>query len=222
MPPITRTVRSALAEYLRDEILLGEFNPGQNLRLEEIAKRFDVSTTPVREALSDLADEGLVTIFPHRGAIVTRLSPDDLQDIYEIRATLESMAARLAVPHVNKEILASLESIVEQIDRHPGELATLVKLNHEFHLTLYSASGRHHLCELTKMLRYRTQHYLHAYISDLGGMPQAQIEHREVINACRGGDADEVAALIYDHVIKVGQSLVEFVHQQEKTLPQPN
>src|SRR3989304_4865291 len=96
MATISRTVRSSLVENLRDAILLGEFVPGQNLRLEEIAKRFDVSTTPVREALSDLADEGLVTIFPHRGAVVTRLSPEDLQDIYEIRATLEAMAARLA------------------------------------------------------------------------------------------------------------------------------
>ncbi len=221
MPIIARTVRSALAECLRDAILLGEFSPGQSLRLEEIAKRFDVSTTPVREALSDLADEGLVTIFPHRGAIVTRLSPEDLLDIYEIRATLESMAARIAVPNINEEILSSLQSIVEQIDNHPGELVTLVKLNHDFHLTLYSASGRHHLCELTKILRYRTQHYLHAYISDLGGMPQAQIEHRVIIDACKRGDAEQAASAIYNHVIKVGQSLIEFVRQQDKYIAQP-
>jgi len=215
---ISRTVRSSLVENLRDAILLGEFVPGQNLRLEEIAKRFDVSTTPVREALSDLADEGLVTIFPHRGANVTRLSPEDLQDIYEIRATLEAMAARLAVPRMTEAILTSLRSIVEQIDSHPGELVTLVKLNHDFHLTLYSASGRNHLCELTKILRYRTQHYLHAYISDLGGMPQAQIEHRVILDACKRGDADQAATVIYDHVIKVGCALMEFVRQQEKSI----
>lgn len=215
IPIMSRTVRSALAENLRDAILLGEFVPGQNLRLEEIAKRFDVSTTPVREALSDLADEGLVTIYPHRGANVTKLSPDDLLDIYEIRATLEAMATRLAVPCMNEEILTSLYAIVEQIDNHPGELVTLVKLNHDFHLTLYSASGRHHLCELTKNLRYRTQHYLHAYISDLGGMPKAQIEHRVILKACVRGDAEQAATVIYDHVIKVGHSLIEFVRQQE-------
>lgn len=220
MPSIARTVRTALAEYLREAILLGEFCPGQTLRLEEIAKRFDVSTTPVREALSDLADEGLVTIFPHRGATVTRFSPEDLQDIYEIRATLEAMAARLAVPCLSLETLASLQSIVEQIDNHSGELVTLVKLNHEFHLTLYSASGRHHLCDLIKMLRYRTQHYLHAYISDLGGMPQAQVDHREVVEACKQGNADQAASVIYEHVIKVGRSLIEFVQQQDKHLPQ--
>jgi DNA-binding GntR family transcriptional regulator len=106
IPIISRTVRTALAENLRDAILLGEYVPGQNLRLEEIAKRFDVSTTPVREALSDLADEGLVTIFPHRGANVTRLSPEELQEIYEIRATWRG--ARCSMH--NDVILTSLYS----------------------------------------------------------------------------------------------------------------
>jgi len=220
-PIISRTVRTALAEKLRDAILLGEYIPGQNLRLEEIAKRFNVSTTPVREALSDLADEGLVTIFPHRGASVTKLSPEELQDIYEIRATLEAMAARLAVPCMNAEILTSLYSIVEQMDSHPGELVTLVKLNHDFHLTLYNASGRHHLCELIKTLRYRTQHYLHAYISDLGGMPQAQFEHKAVLRSCTRGEAEEAATSIYNHVTKVGRSLIEFVRMQDISVTLP-
>jgi len=85
---ILRTVKDALVENLRDEIIRGDLVPGQYLRLEEIAPRFDVSTMPVREALRDLEAEGLVTIFPHRGAIVTQLSADELQDIYDIRATL--------------------------------------------------------------------------------------------------------------------------------------
>jgi hypothetical protein len=78
---IPRTVKETLVENLRDEIIRGDLVPGQYLRLEEIAPRFDVSTMPVREALRDLEAEGLVTIFPHRGAIVTKLSADELQDI---------------------------------------------------------------------------------------------------------------------------------------------
>ena len=217
MQPMLRTVRSSLAENLRDAILVGELVPGQHLRLEEIAKRLDVSTTPVREALSDLEAEGLVTIFPHRGAIVTRLSPEDLQDIYDIRATLEAMAARQAVAHMSGEILTLMQACIEQIDNHTGEIATLVKLNHDFHNTLYGVSGRRHLCELIKMLRNRTQHYLHAYISDLGGMPHAQIEHRVILEACKRGDADQTAATVYNHVHDVGRALIDFVRQQEET-----
>ena len=98
--PIARTVKDTLVEILRDEIIQGHLAPGQHLRLEEIAPRFDVSTTPVREALRELEVEGLVTIFPHRGAIVTKLSVEELQDIYDIRVTLEEMATRFAVPHL--------------------------------------------------------------------------------------------------------------------------
>jgi DNA-binding GntR family transcriptional regulator len=211
-----RTVKSNLVEELRDAIILGEYVPGQHLRLEDIAARFDISTTPVREALRDLEVEGLVTIFPHRGAVVTQLSADDLLDIYEVRATLEEMATRLAVPNMGEDTFAQLELYIEQMDDHLGELATLVKLNHNFHYTLYCASGRRHLCELTSILRRRTQHYLHAYISHLGGMPVAQEEHRSVIEACRSGEAEPAARIIYEHVTHVGNSIIEYVHEQER------
>jgi DNA-binding GntR family transcriptional regulator len=216
---IPRTVKDALVETLRDEIIRGDFVPGQYLRLEEIAARFDVSTMPVREALRDLEAEGLVTIFPHRGATVTQLSADELQDIYDIRATLEEMATRLAVPFVTKATLAELTSLVEQIENHISDVATLVKLNHQFHLTLYAASGRRHLCELNRILRYRTQHYLHVFIVEveLGHLPQTQGEHRAILEACKRGDAEQAAALMHDHVAQVGRAIVEYVRQRDES-----
>ena len=212
---LPRTVKSTLVEELRDGIIRGEYVPGQYMRLEDIAARFDISTTPVREALRELEAEGLVTIFPHRGAVVTQLSADELLDIYEVRATLEEMATRLAVPKMSEATFTQLESCIEKMDSHLNEVATLVKLNHEFHSTLYCASGRRHLCDLTSMLRYRTQHYLHAYISNLGGMPMAQEEHRAIIEACRLGEAEHAARLIFDHVTHVGNSIIEYVRKQE-------
>jgi DNA-binding GntR family transcriptional regulator len=213
---IPRTVTSTLVENLRDEILLGELVPGQYIRLEEIAARFDVSTMPVREALRDLEAEGLVTIFPHKGAVVTQLSSDDLLDIYDVRAALEEMATRLAIPHMTQATFNQLFSYIDQMDSHLGELVTLIKLNHDFHNTLYRASGRRHLCDLIFVQRYRTQHYLHAFISDLGGMPQAQADHRAIIEACQQRDADRAASLVYNHVIHVGQAIVEYIQQQEE------
>ena len=215
--PIPRTVTSTLVENLRDEILLGELAPGQYIRLEEIAARFDVSTMPVREALRDLEAEGLVTIYPHKGAVVTQLSADELQDIYDVRAVLEEMATQLAVPHMTEATFSQLLSYIDQMDSHLGELITLIKLNHNFHITLYSASGRRHLCDLTRLLRYRTQHYLHAFISNLGGMPQAQAEHRAIIEACRLGNSDHAASLVHNHVAHVGHAIVEYVRQQGET-----
>jgi DNA-binding GntR family transcriptional regulator len=221
---IPRTVKDALVETLRDEIIRGDLVPGQYLRLEEIAPRFDVSTMPVREALRDLAAEGLVTVFPHRGAMVTQLSADELQDIYDIRVTLEEMATRLAVPFVTKAILTELASLIEQIENHVGDVATLVKLNHQFHLTLYAASGRKHLCELIRMLRYRSQHYLHVYTAevDVGHLPQIPGEHRAILEACKRGDAEQAAALMREHVAEAGRVIVEHARQRDESAAATN
>jgi DNA-binding GntR family transcriptional regulator len=204
-------------ENLREEIVRGDLVPGQHLRLADITARFDVSTMPVREALRDLEAEGLVTIYPHRGAVVTQLSVDDLKDIYDIRATLEEMATRLAVPHMTDATLAELTSLVEEMDAHLDDVVTLVGLNHQFHLILYAASGRSHLCELNRTLRYRTQHYLHAFINELGRMPRAQVEHRAILEACVRGDADRAATIVYDHVAEVGCAIIEYVRQRDET-----
>jgi DNA-binding GntR family transcriptional regulator len=221
---IPRTIKDRLVEALRDEIIQGTLIPGHYLRLEEIAPRFDVSTMPVREALRELEVEGLVTIFPHRGAIVTKLSADELQDIYDIRVTLEEMAARLATPFLTEEILTELTSYVEQIDDHLDDVVTLVKLNHQFHHTLYSASGRKHLCELIRILRYRTQHYLHVFIveAELAHSPKSQGEHRAILEACKRGDAEQAATLTHHHVAQVGRAIIEYVRQCDESEVSPD
>lgn len=224
MLSIPRTVKDALVESLRDAIVRGDFLPGQYLRLEEIASRYDVSTMPVREALRDLEAEGLVTSFPHRGAIVTRLSAEELQDIYDIRVILEEMATRLAVPLMTEATLAELTSLVEQMENHVGDVATAVKLNHQFHLALYAPSGRRHLCELNHMLRYRAQHYLHLYTveTEVGQLPQTQEEHQAILAACKDGDAERAAAIVHDHVAQVGRAIVEYVRQRNESAAATN
>ena len=179
---------------------------------------------PVREALRELEADGLVTIFPHRGAIVTKLSVGELQDIYDIRVALEEMATRLAVPFLTEEILTELTSLVEQIDNYLDDVVMLVKLNHQFHHTLYAASGRTHLCELIRILRYRTQHYLHLFIveSELHQRPKSQGEHRAILEACRLGDADQAATLMHHHVAQVGRAIIEHVRQRDESEVSPD
>jgi DNA-binding GntR family transcriptional regulator len=213
-----RTVKEWLVEALRDEIVRGDLVPGQHLRLEEIAARFDVSTMPVREALHNLEAGGLVTSFPHRGTKVTMLSADELQDIYDIRVTLEEMATRLAVPHLTEATLTELTSLVEKMDEHRGHVAAQVKLNNEFHLTLYAASGRSHLCELNRMLRHRTQHYLHLFTVEVESenFAQTQGEHRAILEACKRGDAEQAAVIMRNHVAEVGHALVRYVRHRDQ------
>lgn len=216
MSGLSRTVKSGLVELLREEIVRGDYIPGERLRLEDIATQYEVSTMPVREALRDLETEGLVELFPHRGAVVTELSPEELADIYDIRAFLEEKATRAAVPNLTKETLDKMELLIEEMDENLDDVCKEVELNHKFHFTLYEASGRKHLCELNHLLRFKAQHYLRSFIQELGGMPQAQVEHRAILAACKKGDAEGAASLMYKHVAKVGAAIVNFLQDQEK------
>jgi DNA-binding GntR family transcriptional regulator len=207
------TVKNLLVERLRNEIICGNFVPGQRLRLRDLADQFRVSTQPIREALSDLEAEGLITSEPRKGALVTLLTAEELQDIYDIRATLEAMATRLAAPHLTTADFHKLDTLIAEMDRHAGEVVKLVQFNFEFHMTLYAASGRKHLCELNATLRHRTAHYLHAYMIDQGGMPLAQEEHRAIVAACRQQDAEKASAIMYRHVAEAGQGIIKYARR---------
>ncbi len=214
---LNRTVKDQLVQALRDEIIRGNLRPGQYLRQEDLAERFEVSTMPVREALRELEADGLVTIYPHRGTIVTSLSPDDLEDIYDVRALLEERAACLAVPRLTETTLGEMSSVLDELDRHLNDVLMAVNLNHRFHSTLYAASGRQHLCELQQVLRRRTHHYLYAYITCLGDMPHAQAEHRAILQACRRHDAEQAAVITREHVARVGHALCKYVKEMGST-----
>lgn len=216
MPNFHRTVKNALVEEIRDEILRGTYQPGQRLRLNDLAQRFDVSNMPVREALRHLESEGIVTNIPHKGAYVTRLSVDEMQDIYDIRATLEALATRLAVPRMTPATMHELERLVAAMDEQMETVATFIKLNHQFHMTLYAASQRTHLCQLIRTLRYRMHHYMFAFKTQLGDMAQIQAEHRAIMAACAAGEADRAARLVEAHVASVGQAIIQHMRQAEE------
>ena len=210
------TIKGLLVQQIRDEIICGNFEPGMRLRLRNLADQFNVSTQPIREALSELEAEGLVQTEPRKGAIVTALSPEELIDLFEIRATLESMATRLAVPHINAEVLEVLNGLIRDMDGHMGKVVELVQLNKRFHLTLYTLSGRKHLCNIINSLRSSTSHYLHAYMHGLDGMPLAQDEHRAIVKACAEKDEAEAAVLVYRHVMQAGEGIIEYINQKDK------
>jgi DNA-binding GntR family transcriptional regulator len=209
----SRTLKDALVQRLRDEIIQGQLVPGQRLVQEELAEVYGVSTMPIRDALRELEAEGLVKLTPHRSAEVTLLTAADLEDIYEIRITLEAMATRLATLRVQPETLAQLERCLDAMDDEAADVVALVRLNHEFHTTLYAAAQRPHLLELLRILRYRTQHYLHAYITEFGGLPLAQEEHRAILDASRRGDAEEAGRLMEQHISSVAAVVIQYVQQ---------
>ena len=157
-----RTVSGLVAERLRAQIVAGELASGTKLRQVEIARRFGVSTTPVREALAALQREGLVRLHPQRGAVVFVPTVEDLREHYEIRAALEALAASCTAERFEERWAAPLEPCSTRCRPAPAAVRYL-ELNQRFHTELYEHCGRPRLVEMIASLRDASSAYLHIY-----------------------------------------------------------
>ena len=139
-----RQLHHVVAEHLRAAILDGDFKPGQWLRQQHIAEEMGVSAMPVREALQQLASEGVVEHVPYRGTRVVSFSPQDVADLYAQRSFLESRAARAAADNITPEELAELRTLHARMKGKLAlhQLSTYANLNRRFHETIYAASRR--------------------------------------------------------------------------------
>ncbi len=146
-PENHRQLRQWVADRLRSDILEGRLKPGEWLRQERLAQEHGVSQTPVREALKQLAAEGLVEHVPYRGIQVVQFSVEDVEDLYACRAAVEGMAARYAAEAITDEELDELQSLHERMVAcvTPGELREYRELNRRFHEAVSEASRRSYL-----------------------------------------------------------------------------
>lgn len=205
-----RTTPGLVAEVLREAILRNVLTGGQQLRQDEIAAHLGVSRIPVREALRQLEAEGLVTFFPHRGAVVSELSHQEVQEIYEIRIPLEATALRLALPRLTQQDLERAEAILEAIDRET-EVAKWSGLNREFHTILYTPADRPRLLALINTLRTNVERYQRIYISLMQHKVNSQREHRQILEACRRRDVGTAVQALESHLGQAAQELVAYL-----------
>ena len=202
-----RTVSGLVAERLRAQIVAGELPAGSKLRQVEIARRFGVSTTPVREALAALQREGLVRLHPQRGAVVFVPTVSDLHEHYEIRAALESLAASRTAERFQEPWVAPLEALLDEMSTGPPA-ARYIELNQDFHTQLYERCGRPRLVEMIAGLRDASSAYLHIYRAAADfPVQRLDAEHRRILAACMARDAEAAAAATREHL----QNTVEHV-----------
>lgn len=202
------TATEAVASRLRDAILRNELAPGTRLRQNDVARRFGVSTTPVREAFAQLQAEGLVRIDPHRGAIVFHPTTDDLRECYLIREELESLAVVQAVPNLTPQLLSELGGLIgsmRKLRRHDE----WVELNDRFHLTLYEASGMTRLCSLIRKLRDASAAYIYMFVARQPPASRTDDEHQQILDACRDGDPERAEAAVRTHLRHAARDLLQ-------------
>ncbi|MFT7475587.1 MAG: DNA-binding GntR family transcriptional regulator [Verrucomicrobiales bacterium] len=194
------TAHVYVRETLRQDILNGTLPGGTRLAQTDIAKQLGVSTTPVREALRDLASEGLVVIDPHRGGFVMELNKDDVFEIYEIRYHLEPIALRHAMPFINEETIDRLDQLNEEMTA-TSHLPTWVELNRDFHMTLYGPSNRPRLLSIIGSVQDGSVMAVAGRLAHTSGVrDEANQEHSNLVDALRVKDADRAMALLQHHL----------------------
>ncbi len=182
---------------LKERIVLLDYEPGQVLREKALIDEFGVSRTPVREALIRLECEGLVRIIPNSGTIVTEVGFQNLKDVFELRAHLVRLAARLAVARATEEDLAALEGLIAQM-REAGDPKALMRLDSAFHDRFNRATRNEVLVRTLEMLRNQavriwTYSQQDAYYEDLS------TEFGALLKALKARDEEETARILEDH-----------------------
>jgi DNA-binding GntR family transcriptional regulator len=226
-----RALVDKLASQLHARVLSGELPSGTRLRQEALAEEFGVSRTPVREALRKLQAGGLVELQPHRGAVVRGLSSREIRDAYEVRATLEALAARLAAERVSREQLKRLEhaqgefrgTLERTVARRRGgrevgerEVRRWGNANDEFHQTIHEASGNDVLTgTLAQLNRSFPRDLSRLVIGESTAMLEANVrEHEAILEALSRHDPTAAYELMQEHVARAGGLVTLRVEQR--------
>ncbi|GGR26403.1 GntR family transcriptional regulator [Streptomyces roseolus] len=196
-----QTAQQFVLEELRGAITSGELRPGAPIRQDALAARLQVSRVPLREALKALEAEGLVVHHVHRGYFVAQLSLADLEEIYRIRALLETEAVSRALtlrPDGFHETLAGIQREVERASK-AGDVTAMAEANRRFHFALIEACGMPRLVRMITTLWDSTDAYRSLYYTDPAHRSQAVHEHRAVLSSILHDDKANALRWLDDH-----------------------
>jgi DNA-binding GntR family transcriptional regulator len=198
-----RPLPDFIYHWLRDRICTGQLAPGSEVRQELLAQRFGTSRVPIREALSRLQAEGLMTLRPRRGFAVTSLNQCEIIEIFELRAVVEEHALRIATKVRTETDVREVEALIELMDSLdtsvPHYLLEWSSANRRFHTRLIECAHRRRLSEIALNLRDAIEPYIRIEANFTGQVCDANIEHRQIFVAFEAKDSEAAARLSREH-----------------------
>ena len=202
-----------LRESIEEEITTGQLLPGTRLDEVELATRFGVSRTPIREALTLLHGEGLVESRPRRGSVVAQMPPQRLVEMFEVMAELEAMCVRLAARRMSDEDLALIRTEHVACGDAAAKQDTdgYFYANERFHFALYTASHNAFLFEQSISVQRKLRPYRRLQLRVRNRMQRSFEEHQSIVDALVAGDVDRAVQSIRDHVIVQGERFADLV-----------
>ena len=193
---------------------LSALPPGAALDETEIARRFEVSRTPVREAIRQLATSGLVETRAHRSSIVARPSNEQLIGMFEAMAELEALCAKMAAERMTIAERGALEAVHEDLRLlvRYGNPQRYHEINEAFHSAIYFGAHNDYLAQLTQATRVRVQPFRRAQFRNLGRLAKSHAEHDLVVAAILRGDREGAARAMRDHIMTVREEYEAYAH----------
>lgn len=202
-----------VTKKIEDDIILGRLMPGTKLDEQELCDRYNVSRTPIREALKLLAADGLVEIRPRRGAIVPTIQPIVLCEMFEVMAELEGMCGRLAARRINfdekNELIALHKSCEKFLFNNDSE--GYYEENKNFHFAIYHASHNSFLIEQASSLHKRLHPYRRLQLRVHNRMNHSYSEHEALLNAIINGEELLAEKLLKEHVVIQGEKFTDLI-----------
>ena len=214
-----QSVPETLRESLQERILSGEIREGDWLIQDAIAEEYDVSRMPVREALRQLEACGLVLMRTHRGAVVTSIPTEQVEELFELRATLECEVLQQAVARMTERDIAEARTVLNQLDASyiQGDMGSWGRLNWAFHRRLYEAAGRVQTLNILQGINLQIERYVRLHLLLTQGAEEAVREHHELLRLCAARATDEAVAHLREHILGTGTNLVTALRAHRAT-----
>ncbi|MBV9230192.1 MAG: GntR family transcriptional regulator, partial [Chloroflexi bacterium] len=184
IPTAYRTKREIATMLLRDAIIRGELAPGARLLLEELGQKYNLSLTPIREAIPILESEGFVVQLPHKGAVVAQMDRDEIRELYAIRSAMEGLATSEGVPRLTSKDLADMETLLANLETFQGAWEDFLDVDRSFHLVLYRAAGSQRWVETIQTLWQRCKRYMLIAMSSETLADFIHEDHRHLLQHC--------------------------------------
>jgi DNA-binding GntR family transcriptional regulator len=192
---------------LVNEIVSGEITPESRLREEHIAKEYNVSATPVREAFKKLASDGFIEIIPYHGAVVHGIDAKEIDDVYACRLALEYLALEEAVPKLTKKDIKKFENLIEKI-KSMKNMFDIADANRKFHEIIYQAANNKTLTKLIDTLNVVLLRDMKYSASDKERIKNIISEHDQIVKALKNKNVEEAKAAMRNHILN-GKRYIE-------------
>lgn len=213
-----QTLRERIVDTIREAIINGILSPGTKISEPELAERFGISRTPIREALRQLESEGFITVIPRKGAVVSTFSSKDVEDFYELKSILEAFAARKAVEKVTEKDISQMENLNRQLEKmtKKGDLKRAFEIHNDFHHVFLEACGNDKLFHIAKGLEKQFQRF-RLSLSVMGKIEGSIKQHWEIIDAFKRKDRGLVEKLVRENALYGMRVLLKEFEQDEMT-----